>query len=109
MEFAMRIEPYAYDPPAAKRLLAEAGYPNGFDAGDLTPQPPFTTMGEAAANYLAAVGIRTRLRTMERAAYLDAWRAKKLQGGIVPGATPPHNISSRLQRFRRNGGPDALA
>jgi peptide/nickel transport system substrate-binding protein len=104
MEFALRLDPYPYDPARARRLLAEAGYPKGFDAGDLTPQPPFTTMGEAAANYLAAVGIRTRLRTMERAAYLDAWRAKKLQGVIVPVAAAPDNISARLESFVVSGG-----
>src|SRR5438093_5776898 len=83
MEFALRIEPYPYDPARAKRLLAEAGYPDGFDAGDLTPLPPFTTMGEDFANNLAAVGIRTRVRTMERATFLQAWRTKEVQGPIL--------------------------
>ena len=69
LEFALPLEPYPYDAAQAKRLLAEAGYPNGFDAGDLTPLPPFTTFGEAVANYLGAVGIRTQVRTMERAAF----------------------------------------
>src|SRR5262249_49106503 len=80
MDFALRIEPYAYDPEQAKRLLTEAGYPNGFDAGDLTPLPPFTTMGEAVANDLARVGIRTRVRILERATFMEAWRSKKLGG-----------------------------
>ncbi len=46
-EFALPLEPHPYDPARAKQLLAEAGYPNGFDAGDLYPWPPYTTMGEA--------------------------------------------------------------
>jgi ABC-type transport system substrate-binding protein len=50
MESALRLEPIPYDAKQAKRLLAEAGYPGGFDAGDLTPMPPFTTMGEAVAS-----------------------------------------------------------
>src|SRR6266849_931040 len=103
MEFALRIEPYAYDPPAAKRLLAEAGYPNGFDAGDLTPQPPFATMGEAVANYLAAVGIRTRLRSMERATYMEAWRAKKLQGLIANASGAQGNAAARIEAFVVSG------
>jgi peptide/nickel transport system substrate-binding protein len=107
MEFALRLEPYPYDPAGAKRLLAEAGYPNGFDAGDLTPQPPFTTMGEAVANYLAGVGIRTRLRSMERAAYLDAWRSKKLSGVIVPVAASPDNTVSRLESYVLSSAPYA--
>src|SRR6185436_15876257 len=59
MDFALQVEPPAYDPARAKRLLAEAGYPNGLDAGELVPIPPFFTMGEAVVNYLNAVGIRT--------------------------------------------------
>ena len=99
MEFALRIEPYPYDVPQARRLLAEAGYPNGFDAGDINPLPPFTTMGEVVANYLAAVGIRSRVRSMERAAFLEAWRSKKLQGVIVTASAALGNAPARLEAF----------
>jgi peptide/nickel transport system substrate-binding protein len=99
MDFALKIEPYPYDLAQAKRLLAEAGYPNGFDAGDVTPLPPFTTMGEALSNSLAAVGIRTRVRSMERATYMEAWRTKKLQGLILTVTAAQGNAASRIEAF----------
>src|SRR5256884_4420947 len=40
-QFALTVEPPAYDPARAKKLLAEAGYANGFDAGDFYPFPPY--------------------------------------------------------------------
>jgi len=82
-QFAVAVEPPAYDPAHAKKLLAEAGYPNGFDAGDFNPFPPYNSMGEAIVGYLQAVGIKTRMRTMERAAFFTAWREKKLRGIIM--------------------------
>ena len=63
-EFALQVESYAYNPQKAKQLLKEAGYPNGFDAGDFTTTAQYTNPTEAAANYLAAVGIRAKVRTM---------------------------------------------
>src|SRR2546430_11682989 len=66
-EFALPIEPMPYDPVRAKRLLAEAGYPNGFDAGELHQTPPYFSRGEAVMGYLGAVGIRLRTRPMGRA------------------------------------------
>src|SRR6266571_1828739 len=107
MEFALRLDPYPYDLVQAKRLLAEAGYPNGFDAGDLTPLPPFTTMGEAVATQLAAVGIRTRQRSMERATFMEAWRSKKLGGVIVTVSAAPGSTAVRLESFVISSAPYA--
>jgi peptide/nickel transport system substrate-binding protein len=99
LEFALPLEPLPYDPAQAQRLLAEAGYPNGFEAGDLTPIPPFFTMGEAVVNYLGAVGIRTKMRAMERAAYLSAWREKKLKGLILTGSGAYGNAATRIEPY----------
>jgi len=107
MDFALRIEPHPFDPTHAKRLLADAGHPNGFDAGDLTPVPPFTTFGEAVANYLAAVGIRTRVRSMERATFFESWRARKLGGVILAVTGAPGNTATRLEAYVVSTGPYA--
>jgi peptide/nickel transport system substrate-binding protein len=104
LDFARAYDPPAYDPARAKRLLAEAGYPNGFDAGDLTPFPPFFSLAEAIGNYLQAVGIRTRLRTMERATFLTSWREHKLRGVIMGLGAPAGNAATRIEVYATKGG-----
>jgi peptide/nickel transport system substrate-binding protein len=98
-EFALPLEAPAYDPAKAKQLLAEAGYAQGFDGGDLTPIPPYLEMGEAVGNYLGAVGIRVRVRPMERAAFFAAWRGKQLRGLCLCASGAYGNAATRLAEF----------
>ena len=104
LEFSKFFEPDPYDPARAKKLLAEAGFANGFDAGDLYPWPPYFSMGEALAGYLQAVGIRTKVRTMERAAMTTAWRERKLKNVIVGITGAGINASARLEAYVSKGG-----
>ena len=108
MEYALPIEADPYDPERAKKLLAEAGYPNGFDAGELYPIPPYFSTGEAIVSYLGAVGIRTKLRTMERAAFYAALGAKKLKGVCFCGAGVSYgNASTRMSEIVPTSGSAA--
>jgi peptide/nickel transport system substrate-binding protein len=82
------VDAPAFNPKRAEQLLAEAGYPDGFDAGDFYPFPAQESQGEAMANNLAAVGIRARIRTLECASFIQQWSQKKLSG-IVMGTLYP--------------------
>ena len=103
-QYALAFEAPAYEPERAKKLLAEAGYPSGFDGGDFTPFPPYNSMGEAIQAYFQAVGIRTRQRTMERAAYFSAWREKKLHGVILVVSSAFGNAATKVEPYVTKNG-----
>ncbi|MFO1086715.1 MAG: ABC transporter substrate-binding protein [Reyranellaceae bacterium] len=67
---------YDYDPAKAKALLAEGGFPNGFDIEFVTYVQP-TTWSAAIQNYLQAVGIRAKITQLQVAAAIQkAWRGE---------------------------------
>ena len=104
MDFALQVEPPPYDPQKAKQLLTEAGYPNGFEAGDITPNPPYFSMAEAIGTNLGAVGIKVRLRTFERAAFLTAWGEKKLKGIVLGAQGAGGNAATRIEGVATRNG-----
>ena len=82
-----------YNPAKAKELLAEAGFPNGFDLDWYVPFVPYFDMAERVLVDLRAVGIRGKLEVLEG----PAFRAKVGRGraGYPGNKTIVQNIDPR--------------
>jgi peptide/nickel transport system substrate-binding protein len=75
------IEPFGYDPDKARELLAEAGFPDGFQMEFACPAGAYTNFEqvcEAIQGYLTDVGIETDLELMESGQYWDLEANKEL-------------------------------
>jgi peptide/nickel transport system substrate-binding protein len=94
----------AYDPAKAKQLLAEAGYPKGFDAGEYYCDVAYANLAEAALNNLQAVGIRAKLRPLERAAFFKGYAEKNFKNLIQGASGAFGNAATRIEAFVAKGG-----
>jgi peptide/nickel transport system substrate-binding protein len=103
-EFYWQPPPYSHDPARAKQLLAAAGYPNGFDAGDFWCDAATSGYSEAIINDLQSAGIKARLRPLERAGFLKAYQEKKLSGLIYSLSGSFGNAATRIEAFVVSGG-----
>jgi peptide/nickel transport system substrate-binding protein len=103
-EFFWKPPEPVYDPDKAKRLLADAGYASGFDAGFYNCDGSYANLAEATNNYLGAVGIRAKLRPLERASFDQQFRDKKLKNIIQAGSGSFGNAATRFETFVVKGG-----
>jgi len=74
------------------------------DAGDYFCDAAFANLGEAVLNSLAAAGIRTRLRPIERAAFFKSYSDKTFRGLVQGASAAFSNAATRLEAFVVKGG-----
>ncbi len=84
-----------YDPAGAKKLLAEAGYPNGFDI-ELGAYIPYKEITEAIAGDLRKVGIRASVNPLAQSVYVKLRGDGKLTTLVMeyPTFSQPNMINT---------------
>lgn len=110
---ANEFERYPYDPEAAKALLAEAGYADGFSVGMDCPNDRYVNdeaICQAVAQMLARIGVKVDLNAQPKAKYF----AKVLASGgfdtsfyllgWTPGSFDSWNILENLTQCRDEAG-----
>ncbi|HUK10772.1 MAG TPA: ABC transporter substrate-binding protein [Stellaceae bacterium] len=91
-----KIKPEVYDPEAAKKLLAEAGYPNGFGLTIHGPNDRYVNdakIAEAVAQMLTRIGIKMKVETVPKAIFYTA-AAKLTYSFMFIGTQPATNEAS---------------
>lgn len=72
--------PTPYDPKTAQRLLAEAGFPNGFTMylySFVTRLPETKLINETIASYWEAIGVKVKILEMDYSAFKPIWTKQK--------------------------------
>ncbi len=90
------MKPYSYDPALAKKLLAEAGYPNGFEFEWTTSQNESWGLPivEAVIPMLKQVGITVKTKVVEVAVLTDIARKGEFQAYIGSSQTGPDPLQT---------------
>jgi peptide/nickel transport system substrate-binding protein len=99
-----KLPPTTRDPSAAKKLLSDAGYPQGIDLEFTVSndRPYYPVLAQAMVRQWADVGIRVKIKVIPAAMYWDVWN--KVPMGLTPWFHRPLGIMA-LGLAYRTGAP----
>ena len=114
---ADQFERLAYDPDKAKALLAEAGYPDGFEIRIDCPNDRYVndeSICQAVAAMMAKVGVKVNVNAQPKAQYFakilasGGYETSFYLLGWTPGSLDSHNIFANLYGCRDDAGKGGM-
>ena len=105
------VDYYQYDPQKAKSLLAEAGYPNGFDLEITVPSAyqPHMDTATVVVEQLRAIGINASIKAVEWSAWLkDTYQGRDFQATVIGFDAKNLTAGAMLDRWRSDASGNMI-
>ena len=101
------VDYYTYDVEKAKQLLAEAGYPDGFEMDITVPSnyQPHVDTAEVVAQQLKAIGVTVNIKSVDWETWLnDVYLGRNYQSTVIGVDASMMTARAMLERFTSDSG-----